>query len=233
MSTWPMVIPPEPTDPHLRRWMLFVDGENFTIRAQELAKKNNIVLTEGEYFCHDIFIWFPKVVATETFFNIIIYPHLQSKVPSHSPKAPPTATFINISNSPAKVQPHAIRSYYYTSVVGDTNKIESIRTTLWNMGFNPQIFKKNKKDMKAKGVDIALSKDLLVNAFYNNYDVAVLIAGDGDYVPLVQEVKRMGKLVCIAFFDKIGLNEELKLTSDWFFDLEDAFIKGWQPEVPK
>jgi hypothetical protein len=31
-----------PADPHLRRWMLFVDGENFTMRAQKLAE--NMVL---------------------------------------------------------------------------------------------------------------------------------------------------------------------------------------------
>lgn len=223
-----IVIPPIPIDPYLKRWMLFVDGENFTIRAQEFAKKNEISLIEGDYYYRDTFIWFPTVPATEKFFiTTVIYPPLQHEVPLHSPKTSPTETFIDISNSPAKVQAQAIRSYYYTSVVGDTNKIKKIRTSLWNIGFHPEIFKKDKKNTKAKGVDIALSKDLLVNAFYNNYDVAVLIAGDGDYVPLVQEVKRLGKVVCTAFFN-IGLNEELKLSSDWFFDLEAAFIKKWR-----
>jgi uncharacterized LabA/DUF88 family protein len=210
--------------------MLFVDGENLTIRTQELAKKNKISLVEGDYYRRDIFIWFPKVTATEKFFGVMTttYPPLQYEEPIHSPKTSPTETFINITNSPAKVQSQAIRSYYYTSVVGDSNKIKAIRTSLWNIGFHPEIFKKDRKNTKAKGVDIALSKDLLVNAFYNNYDVAVLIAGDGDYIPLVQEVKRLGKVVCTAFLSNIGLSEELKLSSDWFFDLEDAFIKGWQ-----
>ena len=40
---------------------------------------------------------------------------------------------------------------------------------------------------KAKGVDIALTTDMLSNAFLGNYDVAVLVAGDGDYVPLVEQ----------------------------------------------
>jgi len=30
--------------------MLFVDGENFTIRAQEVAQRNGISLTEGDYY---------------------------------------------------------------------------------------------------------------------------------------------------------------------------------------
>ena len=53
----------------------------------------------------------------------------------------------------------------------------------------------------------------------DNYDAAVLIAGDSDYVPLVEEVKRRGKVVYVGFFvgPKSGLSEELKLSSDGFF----------------
>ncbi len=38
-------------------WMLFVDGENFTIRGQELADKKSIVLTEGRYYSKNTFLW--------------------------------------------------------------------------------------------------------------------------------------------------------------------------------
>ncbi len=41
------------------RWMLFVDGENFTIRAQELAERQKITLVEGPYFKRDMFAWVP------------------------------------------------------------------------------------------------------------------------------------------------------------------------------
>jgi hypothetical protein len=40
-------------------WMSFVDGENFTIRAQNLAKKANVSLIEGPYFKQDCFVWIP------------------------------------------------------------------------------------------------------------------------------------------------------------------------------
>jgi uncharacterized LabA/DUF88 family protein len=43
----------------------------------------------------------------------------------------------------------------------------------------PHVFRRESKERKSKGVDITLTKDLLVNAFQDNYDVAVLIAGDG------------------------------------------------------
>ena len=54
--------------------------------------------------------------------------------------------------------------------------------------------------MKTKGVDNALTKDLLSNAFLDNYDVAVVITGDADYRPVIQEVERLGKTVCVMAF---------------------------------
>jgi uncharacterized LabA/DUF88 family protein len=73
-----------------------------------------------------------------------------------------------------------------------------VKKQIRQIGFHPEVFKK-KHGVKSKSVDITLSKDLLVHAFYNNYDVAVLIAGDGDYVPLVQEVKDWAKLFTLSF----------------------------------
>ena len=91
-------------------------------------------------------------------------------------------------------------------------------------GFNPVVFKKNKD--KSKGVDITLAKDVLIHAFYGNYDVAVLIAGDADYVPLVEEVKRFGKVVYLAFWEE-GLSPELHMASDHYFEMTKFFIKQW------
>jgi hypothetical protein len=53
----------KPVDPHLRRWMLFVDGENFTMRAQKLAENTALRLQEGAEYRKDIFVWFPGLKA--------------------------------------------------------------------------------------------------------------------------------------------------------------------------
>ena len=58
----------------------------------------------------------------------------------------------------------------------------SVRQALRSHGFHPEVLKTIRPQEKAKGMDIALAKDFLSHAFLNNYDVAVLIAGDGDYV---------------------------------------------------
>ena len=73
-----------------------------------------------------------------------------------------------------------------------------------------------------------MAKDFLSHAFLDNYDVAVLVAGDGDYVPLITEVKRLGKVVYVAFFRDCGLSTELHLAADMFFEIEDFFLERWR-----
>jgi len=113
--------------------------------------------------------------------------------------------------------------------------IGSVRERLWEIGFQPEVFKRLRNRDRAKGVDIALATDLLGNAHRDNYDAAVLLAGDGDYVPLVEEVKRLGKQVHVAFFDTegLGLSPELRLASDHFWILEPAFANAWSKPSPE
>lgn len=49
-----------------------------------------------------------------------------------------------------------------------------------------------------KGVDVKLSIDMISKAQRNEYDTAILISGDGDFVELVKLVKAMGKHVVNA-----------------------------------
>ena len=134
-----------------------------------------------------------------------------------------------IPHAPLPVQPAAIRAHYYTSAVGDENKLEELRQHLWEIGFHGEVFKKEKQQQKSKGVDITLARDFLSNAYMNNYDAAVLIAGDADYLPIVNEVKRMGKLVYIIFFhgEGSGLSRKLHISSDQFFNISDSFEDAW------
>lgn len=56
-----------------------------------------------------------------------------------------------------------------------------------------------------KGVDAAIITDLLSLAFDNNYNLAVLISGDGDYAPAVEYIqKKSDKQIVQAFFKAHG-----------------------------
>jgi uncharacterized LabA/DUF88 family protein len=180
-----------------REWMLFVDGENFTIRGQRLAQSKNHQLMEGPWYRRDCFMWIG----------------VNASVPR-----------IGAANRLREV---ALRAYYYTSLVGDESLIASVRQQIRTAGFSPEVFKRDANQTKAKGVDIALTKDMLSHAFRNNYDIAVLVAGDGDYLPVVEEVKRLGKLVYVWFFENEGLNPHLKLAADNFFDITNLVLSNW------
>lgn len=124
-----------------------------------------------------------------------------------------------------------VRAYYYTSLIGDAPLIEDINSLLWSLEFTPHVFKKVRKDQKAKGVDISLTKDMLSDAFLNHYDVAVLVAGDGDYVPLVEAVKNRGKRVICYFFANNGMSTDLSHACDEFYDLSQDFEVRWRRQA--
>jgi hypothetical protein len=185
--------------------MVFVDGENLTIRAQALAtSRGDFSLTPGAFYLQDVFVWLPpSTESVEKPADLLIW-------------------------RDSYVEGPPLRSTYYTSLVGDEDCIQRVRTDLWNLGFHPEVFKKSLKTQKAKGVDISLTKDMLSHAFLGNYDIAILIAGDGDYIPLVQEIERLGKRLHVCFFDDQSLNPGLKLAADHFINLSDLFVWAWK-----
>ncbi len=52
-----------------------------------------------------------------------------------------------------------------------------------------------------KGIDVFLALEALEQSFYKRYDVLVLIASDGDYVPLVRKVNNIGTRVMVLSWD--------------------------------
>jgi uncharacterized LabA/DUF88 family protein len=46
-----------------------------------------------------------------------------------------------------------------------------------------------------KGVDVQIATHLVAMAYRDEYDVAILVSGDGDLAPAVREVRRLGRIV--------------------------------------
>lgn len=115
-----------------------------------------------------------------------------------------------------------IRKYYYTSVQGDDDKLVSTEDWLKNIGFEaPRVFKKT-KTKGSKRVDISLATDMLSHVFRRHYEIAVLVAGDEDYVPLIQAVKAEGARVHVWFVSD-GLSPRLRREADYFVNLDGYF----------
>lgn len=137
------------------------------------------------------------------------------------------------ANIPHDLNCEVLRKYYYTAVRGDSDSLEDVERQLKELGIeSPKIFKKE-KGRPSKRVDITLATDMLTHAYRNNYDVAILVAGDDDYVPLVQAIKNDGRRVVLWFFENSsGLSKRLKMESDYFFDISWFLLKP-QEELRK
>ena len=157
---------PAPPLPPLGRMMVFVDGENLVARYQALLDEGRSPASEIRHRT-DTYVWSPRAV----------WPGL------------------------CVVQ----RATYYTYSIGSeelvlqvANEIKELTFTQYSVhGQNlpvllgnamfPVVFHKAKKARNAKGVDIQLTVDVLSNVYQDNVDVVYLVAGDGDYAPLITE----------------------------------------------
>ena len=75
-----------------------------------------------------------------------------------------------------------------------------------------------------KGIDIALVVDMLSLGFHKAYDVAILVSGDGDFIPAVNVIKSLGLRVEVAMFMN-ALNPDLKRIADRFIALDELADK--------
>ena len=75
-----------------------------------------------------------------------------------------------------------------------------------------------RKKPRQKGVDVQVAVDMLVGAFERAFDIAVLLAGDADFVPVVEEVKRHSVMVVVAA-EQASLAEDLRRVADRYIDI--------------
>lgn len=93
----------------------------------------------------------------------------------------------------------------------ETNKSHAaVSAAAVNAGFEPRIFRRA-YGAKEKGVDTALVTDLIADSFtvYAPGDELILVAGDGDYLPLVEHLKSRGIRLSVVFWDG-GLSQGLR-----------------------
>ena len=87
---------------------------------------------------------------------------------------------------------------------------------------------------RQKGVDVLLAVDMLSASFRQVFDIAVLVAGDADFVPLVHEVRRLGVTVVVAGVTR-SMARELQIAADRFVALDSVSCPAWatEPFEPK
>jgi uncharacterized LabA/DUF88 family protein len=77
-----------------------------------------------------------------------------------------------------------------------------------------------------KGVDIMLTTDFLTHSFKDNFDIAILVTGDSDYVGAIQAVKDNGKNVEVALFGKEQSSRPLREVADRVITIDGRLLRG-------
>ncbi len=82
------------------------------------------------------------------------------------------------------------------------------------------------QSQREKGTDVALAVDALQTGLDEKIDVAVLVTGDGDFVPLVRTLNKQGIRVLAVYFDftdksgrKCFINERLLNCCNYSLDI--------------
>lgn len=132
-----------------------------------------------------------------------------------------------------------VRAAYYTTQVGDDQKLAETCKDIFQYSYAykssadgsrrhgklcPHVFKKERKSQKTKSVDINLTIDALRHTYNDSLDTLIILTGDGDYIPLIQEVMRQGKKVIVGAFSD-GLNPGLRHIADEFIDLDQWTLR--------
>lgn len=74
-----------------------------------------------------------------------------------------------------------------------------------------------------KGDDIHIAVDMVKGAYENTFDTAILVSGDGDFVPAVEIVQEKGKSVENAYF-RPSLSWHLKQECDKSIELNKGIL---------
>ena len=84
--------------------------------------------------------------------------------------------------------------------------------------------KKTEKRPRQKGVDTLIALDMITKAFQDHYDIAFLLAGDDDFVDIVQNVKKTftGKRIVGVYFSK-HISKGLKECFDYRRELDTQY----------
>ena len=179
--------------PGMRKYIILADGENLVRRYQDMAPQE----TPNGHAVHiqDVLVWHSSIASVQGW-------------------------------TPLRVN-------YYTSVVGTEDHIATIETKISEIVIQrqgetpcqmcPKVFKRPKQINKTKIVDVSLAIDALRHSYHAHVEAIMLLSGDGDYLPLIEELMRNGTQVWLGAFSS-GLNSSLPSAVDKFIDLDSRFF---------
>ena len=150
-----------------------------------------------EYYKHNPGLSEPKItypkLSEEIFRNIKLCKNatlVKTFLFAHKPcvellKIPSYASYYNWLNG--------MKNKPYLEVIEGRQEIRQI-----NKHLKIDIKDANTFTTEEKGTDINIAVQMISKAYTNAYDIAILLSGDTDYIPVVEQLHNIGKIVVLA-----------------------------------
>lgn len=117
----------------------------------------------------------------------------------------------------------SLKDKEYFEVIEGTQEIRPI-----NKQISIDINDSNTYTTKEKGTDINLAVHMLSKAYQNSYDIAILVSGDTDYIPIIEILHQIGKIVVLATFPTQSI-EKYKDFKDAHINMNLDFLEKCKP----
>ena len=142
----------------------------------------------------------------------------------------------------ASLDAHVSRAVYSCSCTGDDNKAHEMRVQLRQYEFEPIVVRepKNLKSQrgstlkqhglieKAKGCDITIATRMVADAAADLYGCCFLFTSDADFLPAIEAVRRMGKIVWVfGYGSALPKRSPYLYVPDRFVDLGASLKEAW------
>lgn len=183
------------------RSILFVDGENLTMRYQEMVETGRAP-RHGVAFKPATYIWSDRLTYNP-------YDGLPNLIRVHY--------YTSVVGDSVLVEDtqREMAAIKFVSQGPDRRHVGQLV---------PLVFKKDKKSKKTRNVDLQIIVDVMRYAFTDAVDRVYLATGDGDFIPLITEVMRRGKQVELLAFSS-GLSPLLRSRVDRLHIIDDIFFE--------
>lgn len=186
--------------------LIFVDGENLTMRYQEMVRAGRVPAPDNVHI-PDCFIWNQRVLD------------------DHIWNLKRISYYTSVTGDDVRVREvrDRIASVMFRCKTGIVGGGFSSNFTTRDGQIVPYVRKKSQRSRKESVCDIAIAVDVMRACYRDHAGIIWLFSGDGDFMSLLNEVVHSGKAAYVSALSS-GLNEDIRLYVDEFTLLDKYFF---------
>ena len=191
--------------------LVFIDGENLTLRYQEMLKAGRKPAI-GNIHVQDAFVW------------------NQSVLDSHFWNLNRVSYYTSVAGDELKLREvrKLIGGTAFTCKTGIVTTVLRSAPSTRTGQIVPFVRKKSARSRKESICDIQIAVDVLRACYRNHAKNIWIFTGDGDFLSLFEEVVHSGKRIYVSALSS-GLSDEIPFAVDEFLPIDEYFFS---PEDP-